>query len=758
MNEKFDESSLNEEAITDVETARLALRWALEKIRALHDENLKNRQNLQEKSSQASFFENQLKARNGDIERLVKSHEEELKTGKDSLEYQFRSRLERLSEREKELEDKISRSEETLKQKETRLMEDYQKKSEELRGHWAQVEGEVWQLRQEQLAKQQEFERVCGARLEEEKCKLAEAAEARKTSLEASFRSRAEEFEKRENTVTEELKKQEAMLKWAKDSWQKEVEERERALKNRDIEADRKIVEKNRELDGCKAQISALEKRLAEFPETLRRREEEVSRYKDALSSLEGVIHTLETEKKNQQAGYEARLAKAEEALEAGKNRGREMEAEIPRRLKIAVEHERSHFAEKLEEAARNYRADTSKRQEEIDYLQRNLTIFGETVKNLQTERDSLAHKVEQLQTQHSVKLEEFSFRERQLQSEYDVRLKVETEKHAAALRAETETAGRMYEDSLRLKTEEIAHLRRDLEDISAEKSAAREQQSVLRRELEAAGERHQAELAALKARLKSEYDQAAAAAAAESENRRSADAQKHAVELEQRGAAFAAELARREDELSSSRLAQQKILEDAKRAVAEERARGLSALEEANARNGAILRLRDERAAELTRAIEASRVEREEMILLERERLQRLYSEKEKAMDEELSGRNSELARAREALAKAGAAKESLVSEFAAEKRAMEEIISGLRAVSERQQGSAEEGCEMARPPQPHGEREDAYRKTLEEFRSKLSDALGKFEALKKTAEEGQGELAALRSELARERKRSGG
>src|SRR5512147_2470002 len=108
MNEKFDESSLNEQAINDVETARLALRWALDKIRTLHEEDLKVRQNLQEKSSQVAFLENQLKTKNSEIERSARVHEDEMKSRQESLEYQFRSRLERLTEREKELEDKLS--------------------------------------------------------------------------------------------------------------------------------------------------------------------------------------------------------------------------------------------------------------------------------------------------------------------------------------------------------------------------------------------------------------------------------------------------------------------------------------------------------------------------------------------------------------------------------------------------------------------------------------------------------------------------
>ncbi|HAT71560.1 MAG TPA: hypothetical protein DCS63_01940 [Elusimicrobia bacterium] len=729
MNEKFDESSLNETAINDVETARLALRWALDKIRGLHEEDLKTRQNLQEKSSQVAFLENQLKAKNAEIERGSRVHEEEMKSSQDSLEYQFRSRLERLTEREKELEDKISKNEEALKQKESRLHEEYQKKSEELRGRWAQVEGELWQLRQEQLAKQQESERVYGGRLEAEKKRISEEAASQKASLEQIYQNRVEELEKRERSIGEELRKQEAVLKWAKDSWQKDTEDRERALKQKDLDIDKKILEKNQEIEDYKVKVSLLEKQLNEFPEALRRRDEDLARYKDALASLDGVIRTLETEKKSQQADYEGRLARTGETLDAEKHRYREMEAEIPKRLKIAVEHERNRLAEKLQEIEREYRSDLGKRQDEIDYLQRNLKTFEETIKTLQTERDAFAHKVENAQTQYSVKLEEFAFREKQLQSEYDVRLKVEMEKHAGALRAEIDTAGRIYEDSLRLKVEEISHLRRELEESAKEKGAAREQQGVLRRELEISQERAQASQDTLRARLKGEFEQKLSEEAAQWEKRLSAEKQRFALELEGRGMEFASELGRKDEELGELRLmlqkagedikmARQKAGEEVKAAVAEERARGAAAAGEQTAALAETLKMRDAKIAELLRAFEALKVEREELAMHERERLQRLYTEKEKAMDEDLAAREAELLRAREALAKASADRDA---------------------------------AQQLRQSQ-----EDVYRKTLEDFRSKLSEALLRFEVLQKTAEERQAFVASLQMELSQERKRS--
>ncbi|OGS14467.1 MAG: hypothetical protein A2234_04185 [Elusimicrobia bacterium RIFOXYA2_FULL_58_8] len=774
MNEKFDESSLNEAAINDVETARLALRWALDKIRVLHEEDLKTRQNLQEKNSQVVFLENQLKTKTADIERAVRSHDEEMKSRQDSLENQFRSRLERLSEREKELEDKISKHEELLKVKEVRLHEDYQKKSEELRGRWAQVEGELWQLRQEQMAKQQEFERVYETRLEGEKKKLAEEGAAVKISLDRTYQNKVEELEKRERSAGEELKKQEAMLKWAKDSWQKDTEERERTLNQKGLEVEKKILEKNQELDTFKVKISLLEKQLSELPEAVRRRDEDLSRYKDAMRSLEGVIGALEDEKKNQQSAYEGRLAKMELAVEAEKTRFREMEAEIPRRLKMAVEHEHNRLAEKLQDIEHNYKEDLAKRHEEIDYLQRNLRTFEDTIKTLQAEREVFVQKAAQAQAQYAAKQEEFSFRERQLQSEYEVRLKVETEKHTRDLRAELDTAGRIYEDSHRLKTEEISHLRREMEELAKERAASRELVGELRRELESAKERHLAETSAIKLKFTAEYEQRVGAETAEALKRQAAEKQKFAEILEEKSLAASSALERKEEELNLLKLALQKSREELKLALAEEKARGCAAIEENAMRSTETLKLREDKIVELARALESGRLEKEELLMLERQRLERLYAEKEKAMDAELAVRDSDVMRARDTLGRAAADKEALVSAFNAERHAFEEKISALSARLADEEASAvvkadaavrrevaryseiieRKNNELSVAAQVRQTQEEAYRKTLEEFREKLADTLSRFEVVRKTAEDRQQQVAAAQLDLARERK----
>ena len=773
MNEKFDESSLNEQTINDVETARLALRWALDKIRVLHEDELKSRQNLQEKSSQVTFLENQLKNRNSEMERAMRSHDEEIRSRQDSLEVQFRARLERVSEREKELEDKISKHEELLKQKETKLHDDYQKKSEELRGRWAQVEAELWQLRQEQLAKQQEFERVYGARLEEEKKKAADETAAMKVSMEAAYANKVEELEKRERSASEELKKQEAMLKWARDSWQKDTEERERGLKQKDLDIDRKILEKNQEIEDFKVKVSLLQKQLDALPEAVRRRDEDISRYKDALRSLEGVIGTLETEKKELKDGYEARLNKMETGLEAERTRYREMEVEIPRRLKLAVEHERNRLAEKLQEIDKGYKEDLAKRAEEIAYLERNMRALEETAKSAQTDRETVAAKLEQMQAMHAAKLEEFAFRERQLQTEYDVRLKVEIEKHSRDLRAELETSTRIYEDSLRLKGEEISHLRTELDEVVKDRASAREQVAALRRDLDAQGERNVAEVNGLKIKLRADLEKELAAAAAEAARKYSADKQAVMEMFEEKVSTLSAALERKEQGITQLKLALQKAGEDQKLALAEERARNAAALEEHAATAAATLRLREDKVTELARALEGARLEREELLILERQRLERLYSEKEKGMDSELAAKDSELIRARDTVAKVMADREALVSSFESEKRVTEEKVTAMAArLADAEAASSvkaeaaarreiarysemldHKNADLEAASRLRQAQEENYRKTLEDLREKLSEVLGKFETLKKTADERQVQLSTLQMELAAEK-----
>ncbi len=689
MNNQFDESSLNEASINDVETARLALRWALDKIRTLQEDTLRAKQNLQEKTAQTSFLESQLKGKNVELEKIIHSHEEEMKSKQDSLEYRFRAKLERLAERERELEDKDSRQEEIFKQKENKLQDEYQKKSDELRARWSQVEAELWKLRQEQMAKQQEFEKLYAARLEDERKKAAAEIESAKGSLEHAYADRLSEFEKREKSGAEELKKHEAVLKWAKDSFQAEAAEREKVLRQKDLDIDKKLMEKSQEVEEYKIQVELLQKQISDLPEAVRRRDVDLDRYKQAMESLESVIRTLEAEKKSYQAESEHKISGLTASLSAEKTRYVEMEAEIPRRLKIAIEHERGRLAEKLSEFGNNYKEDLRKRAEKIDFLEKHLKTLEESNKTLQAERDSYAQKVEGLQTQYHIKLEEFSFREKQLQSEYDVRLKVEMEKKAGALREEADTTQRIYEDTLRLKVEEIAHLRRELEGAINDKAVFQTQVSESRRSIDAIKGKAETDLSALRAQLKTVHEHELA-------DELSAIGERHAAEKHKMSSVFDAQLeearlenGRKDDDINKFKTAMLKLEEEKNTAVLEERQKWKVELQ---SQISDMAKVYEDKILQLSKAIESLKSEREELILLERERLERLYSEKEKDFDERLARKNQEAVRAAELISKKNQELDSLRMEKEA--------------------------------------REDAYRKSLEDFRIKLSAAVDKLSA----------------------------
>jgi len=787
MKDQFDESSLNEQAINDVETARLALRWALDKIRALQEDTLRTKQNLQEKSAQASFLEGQLKGKNSELEKILHSHEEEMKSKQDSLEYQFRSKLERLGEREKELEDKVSKQEEILKTKENKLLDDYQKKSDELRARWAQVEAELWKLRQEQMTKQAEFEKLYAAKLEDERKKSAAEIESVRAGLERTYADRLADFEKRESSVNDELKKQEAVLKWAKDSFQQEAGEREKALKQKDLDIDKKLMEKNQEIEDYKIKVGLLQKQLSDLPEAVRKRDEDLNRYKQAMESLEGVIRTLETEKKANQADAEHKIFRLNEGLEAEKTKYREMEAEIPKRLKIAIEHERGRLAEKLSEVEDNFKEDLRKRAEEIEFLEKNLKIFEENAKNLQTERDNLAHKVEGLQTQYTIRQDEFSFREKQLQSEYDVRLKVEMEKRTSALQNEVETSQRIYEDNLRLKVEEIAHLRREMEGALSEKMALQSQNSDLRRSADAFKEKSETDLAAVRLQFKAALEKQVAEELAEAARRAAAEKQKMAAEFDAQLNDERLETLRKDDELQKLRTAMVRLEEEKKFAVSEERQRGKAELQVQAASFADTARIYEDKIFRLNKAVEDVKLEREEAILMERERLERLYTEREKDFDERLAMKDQEMvtlkgeladrlvhkeqevARLREDLIRADNEKnnaealltkeselhggkirilnEKLLAKDAEAQRRLDEAMQ--REAVRTDELAAKKNQEIDALHFARESQEDAYRKSLEDFRAKLSEAVGRLEVLKKTADERGARIEALQMEL---------
>ena len=52
------------------------------------------------------------------------------------------------------------------------------------------------------------------------------------------------------------------------------MDDREKALKQKDLEIDKKLLEKNREVEDYKTRLSLMNKQLSELPESLRRRDQ----------------------------------------------------------------------------------------------------------------------------------------------------------------------------------------------------------------------------------------------------------------------------------------------------------------------------------------------------------------------------------------------------------------------------------------------------------------------------------------------------
>ena len=547
-------------------------------------------------------------------------------------------------------------------------------------------------------------------------------------------------------------------------------------------------MEKNQEIEGYKVSVGLLGKQLSDLPEAVRKRDEDLNRYKQAMESLEGVIRTLESEKKTLQADSEHKIFSLNENLEAERTKYREMEAEIPRRLKIAIEHERGRLAEKLYEAENNFKEDLRKRAEEVEFLEKNMKMFEDNGKSLQAERDALSNKIDQLQTQYRVRQDEFSFREKQLQSEYDVRLKVEIEKQNSALKNEVETGHRIYEDNLRLKIEEIAHLRRELESAVTEKMALMGQVGDLRRAADALHEKSETDLSAVRNQLKAAYEKQLAGDLGEAARRAAAEKQKLSAAFDSHLNDARLETIRKDDEVQKLRTAIVRLEEEKKFALSEEHQRGKAELQVQAAAFADTVRLHEEKIVQFNRAAETLKVEKEEALLIERERLERFYSEKEKDLDERLmrkdqetlrlksdlderlAHKDQEAARLREDLVKANtektnaealAAKEDelhggrmrVLNESSCKTEASK--IEEVKREAERAEDlAAKKNQEIYALKFSKESQEDAYRKTLEDFRAKLSEAVGRLEILKATADERGLHLEALQVELAQTKK----
>ncbi len=792
MANPWEDASFNEQTIPDVETARLALRWSLDRIRGLQDETVHLRQSMQDKSSQIAFLDNQIKNKAAELDRLIRSHQEETQSRRDSIEQQFKSRLERLGLREKELEDRTAQLEQSYRTREDEMMAQFQKKSEELRSKWATVETELWQARQENLFKQQEIEKTYRSALEDEKRRIEESFSNFKVSLEKDYKARVEELERREKTINEEMKKQEAMLKWAKASWQNDAEARERELKNKELALEKQRMEKENEIQALKLAAGSLERRIEEFPEALKKRDADIDRYRGALESLEGVVKSLENEKQGLRKEFSAREEELQAQIAQAKARSSEIESQIPPKLKIAVEHEKNRYREQLDAEVRRYQEDLQYRIDEIKHLETAMKTLDGMVKSLEAERKILSEKNEQLRVQRESKAEESVLREKQLESEYAVRLKVELERNNKRMQEESQAKETEYKESLKYKADEISNLKGVIESLEAGKLNLQDDVAQARKTADELRKKHEEELTlalerdrlvyerrfaeeaeknrALNDRLKEKISKLGEAEIEFTNRLNQALAQERQRwqnDFDKQSHSFYSMVKQKDAELAGLKAQSETFEEEKRRVIDEERLRGRQQLEDAACAAAEELKRRAETVNSLKK--ELAELESGKHLLLSRYASQQ--AQQEKAFAEELRSKDAEIARLKALGDNLAAENEQNMQlsmrGFTSEKEELEREITGLAEKYARAESSFQERLQTAlkeeaerfsrlledknrRIKEFEEQRESegqSYSRDIEDAKQSAREVSAKAEELRRTGEDKNLKLAALQA-----------
>ena len=165
---------------------------------------------------------------------------------------------------------------------------------------------------------------------------------------------------------------------------------------------------------------------------------------------------------------------------------------------------------------------------------------------------------------------------------------------------------------------------------------------------------------------------------------------------------------------------------------------------------------------------------EKEEMILLERDRMGSIYAEKEKDLEERVNSKDTEIARLREEMLHAKHDKEIVVGQFVKERDELKQTITELN--DKYNQAESEHHLKLENTLKRETDRfhsalekkrveidgiktlkesqDDSYRKSLDNFRVKLSDAVGKLESIKHIADDRQNQIASLHMEMVESKK----
>ncbi|MBI4051117.1 MAG: hypothetical protein HY400_01285 [Elusimicrobia bacterium] len=466
MAQPWEETSFSEEAINDIQTARLALRWALDRIHALQDEIIKFEQTVQDKSSQVAFLDNQLKLRSADLAKMLHEREEEIRSEKENLERLLQGRI-----------DTYKRKEEELDLRRRDLEEEYQKKSEEMRTQWSKIEMDLWKSRQEYLQRQDEFlQQQQGVFLQKEK-RLREELENYKILLQKEHQSKLLEVERRHQLLQEELKKEEAVFRWARASWEKEVETKEKEWRGREVSFQNKILELEAELKSARGEIQNLEQKVQALSEGLAKKMEETESLRIQILELNNERQTLREKTESLQEEHERMLRETEQKV------GR-IESDIPSRLKTAQEQGRFEAEKKFEEKAEEFRSQLVQKEEEIGNLDNVIKSLEGMVKVLEGEKQNLLEHSEKVKKDFDRKTERLEEEKRILEEKTSQRLSTAVENEVRQMQEEFDLKKRTVEASLRLREEEVRHLKEMTATLEEERRNWLAKEQALREDL----------------------------------------------------------------------------------------------------------------------------------------------------------------------------------------------------------------------------------------------------------------------------------
>lgn len=497
--DSFDESSFDETAINDVDTARAALRWSLDRIHQLQDDLGTLRETLQDKTSQISYLDTQLKVRSSDLDRLLKERQAEAVVEKETWEKQYQFKLDKLRKKEAEIEERAATIEEKFREKEGELLAQYQRRTEDLRARWAQMESTAWTERQDLIDKGDQIAKKVQGEMLEREAKMRDDFERKRQALEKQYVARTAELEREHRALQEEVKKQEAVFKWAKASWEKDVEKKIAEFRSQREIQQQTLYEKEKELQAHKFRIAQLEKQIETYPKDLGKKDADLDQMRQAVENMNSVVRSLEAEK----AGLLVQLGKVRDEHEAELRKKKAdfegLQKSIPARLRETRDEERAAF----ESEKRNYEEALRVKDEEIRHTERLMKSLEGVIASMEVDKQSLLDRLQKTEKEADRKHDELRFKLQQTEAEWQNRMKTALERETSGLRNELETQTEHLRAALKQRVEERNYYKERAEELQDDLNESRAKEgrvdSIVQDAVEEERKRQQAERERLK-------------------------------------------------------------------------------------------------------------------------------------------------------------------------------------------------------------------------------------------------------------------